>query len=116
MRAEDHFRASSNFLPTFSAILPRSGPALVADPAVRRRVVQAWALEVSADGSFVLSGGHDRSLRMWRRTEEMVFLEEERERELEGLFEAELDRDNVAGFAPPSKPVGGVEGADRERK
>lgn len=72
-------------------------------------------MEVSADGSFVLSGGHDRSLRIWRRTEEMVFLEEEREKELEGLFEAELDRDDVAtvgagGFAPPRKPVGeGVE-------
>lgn len=54
-------------------------------------------MEVSPDGSFVLSGGHDRSLRLWQRTDEMVFLEEEREKELEGLFEAELDRDDVAG-------------------
>lgn len=74
---------------------------------------QAWTLEVSPDGSFVLSGGHDRSLRMWRRTEEMVFLDEEREKEMEGLFESELDRDDVAapgadGFAPPPprKPEG----------
>lgn len=80
---------------------------------------KVWALEVSADGSFVLSGGHDRSLRVWRRTDEMVFLEEEREKELEGLFEAELDRDDVAaaggeGFAPPRKPVGGTEGRELE--
>lgn len=68
---------------------------------------------MSLDGSFVLSGGHDRSLRLWRRTEEMVFLEEEREKEMEGLFESELDRDDVAapgadGFAPPPqrKPEG----------
>lgn len=74
---------------------------------------QAWTLEVSPDGSFVLSGGHDRSLRLWRRTEEMVFLEEEREKEMEGLFESELDRDDVAapgadGLAPPPnrKPEG----------
>lgn len=76
---------------------------------------QAWALEVSPDGSFVLSGGHDRSLRFWRRTDEMVFLEEEREKELEGLFEAELDRDDVAtagaeGYAPPQKALGGADG------
>lgn len=31
--------------------------------------------------------------------DEMVFLEEEREKELEGLFEAELDRDDVTGAA-----------------
>ncbi|CAM9439987.1 unnamed protein product [Hapterophycus canaliculatus] len=82
---------------------------------------EAWTLEVSPDGSFVLSGGHDRSLRLWRRTEEMVFLEEEREKELEGLFESELDRDDVAapgadGLAlppPQRKPEGtGEEGED----
>lgn len=75
---------------------------------------QAWTLEVSPDGSFVLSGGHDRSLRLWRRTEEMVFLEEEREKEMEGLFESELDRDDVAAPgadglalpAPQRKPEG----------
>lgn len=73
----------------------------------------------------MLSGGHDRSLRLWRRTEEMVFLEEEREKELEGLFEAELDRDDVAGagaagggggFAPPPRIVDGTEGARKKKK
>ena len=88
--------------------------------------LQAWALEVSSDGSFVLSGGHDRSLRLWRRTDEMVFLDEEREKELEGLFETELDRDDVAatgaaggGFAPPKKAegegLGEGEGGGRHR-
>ncbi|CAM9821395.1 unnamed protein product [Ectocarpus sp. 8 AP-2014] len=81
---------------------------------------EAWTLEVSPDGSFVLSGGHDRSLRLWRRTEEMVFLEEEREKEMEGLFESELDRDDVAAPgvdglalpAPQRKPEGAEEGGD----
>lgn len=43
----------------------------------------------------------------------MVFLDEEREKEMEGLFESELDRDDVAapgadGLAPPPqrKPEG----------
>ncbi|CAN0468912.1 unnamed protein product, partial [Ectocarpus sp. 12 AP-2014] len=82
---------------------------------------QAWTLEVSPDGSFVLSGGHDRSLRLWRRTEEMVFLEEEREKEMEGLFESELDRDDVAASgadglalpAPQRKPEGVGGGAQQ---
>lgn len=84
--------------------------------------IQAWTLEVSPDGSFVLSGGHDRSLRLWRRTEEMVFLEEEREKELEGLFESELDRDDVAapgadGMAlpPPQRKPEGARRRERGR-
>ena len=53
---------------------------------------EVWGLAVASDGSFVVSCGHDRSLRVWDRTEDMVFLEEEREKELEAMFEAELDR------------------------
>lgn len=53
---------------------------------------EVWAVAVASDGSFVVSGGHDRSLRLWERTEDIVFLEEEREKELEAMFEAELDR------------------------
>jgi U3 small nucleolar RNA-associated protein 12 len=37
---------------------------------------EVWGLAVSTDGAFVLSGGHDRSLRVWQRTEDMVFLDE----------------------------------------
>ncbi|CAM9454408.1 unnamed protein product [Scytosiphon promiscuus] len=87
----------------------------------QRYLLSSHAL--SPDGSFVLSGGHDRSLRLWRRTEEMVFLEEEREKELEGLFESELDRDDVAapgadGLAlPPAqrKPEGEGKGGQGGR-
>lgn len=47
---------------------------------------EAWALAVSRDGSFIVSGGHDRSLRLWRRSEEQVFLDEERERAMDALL------------------------------
>jgi U3 small nucleolar RNA-associated protein 12 len=57
---------------------------------------EVWGLAVASDGSFVASCGHDRSLRMWERTDDQVFLEEERERELEAMFEAELDRPDKA--------------------
>ncbi len=44
-------------------------------------------LAVSRTGAYVLSGGMDRQIRVWERTKDMVFLEEERERELEDMFD-----------------------------
>ena len=52
---------------------------------------QVWCVAVSAAGDFLVSGGADRSLRVWRRTEEPFFVEEERERRLESLFEADTE-------------------------
>ena len=42
-------------------------------------------MAVSRDGSSLASAGGDRTLRMWCRTDEPVFLEEEREKELEAM-------------------------------
>eukprot|EP00887_Chlorella_sp_A99_P006380 scaffold3.g6380.t1 len=53
---------------------------------------EVWCLAVSGLGDFLLSGGHDRSLRRWERTQEPFFLEEEKERRLESLFEADLEK------------------------
>jgi U3 small nucleolar RNA-associated protein 12 len=44
-------------------------------------------LSISRTGAFVLSGGMDRQVRVWERTQDIVFLEEERERELEHMFD-----------------------------
>ena len=41
-----------------------------------------WSLDVSRDGAYCVSGGQDRSLRLWERGEDLVFVEEERERAL----------------------------------
>jgi len=38
-----------------------------------------WCLAVSPNGDHVATGSHDRSLRLWERTEEPLFVEEERE-------------------------------------
>lgn len=51
------------------------------------------SLAVSRTGGFVLSGGMDRQVRVWERTRDIVFLEEERERELEQVFDRVNDRD-----------------------
>lgn len=51
---------------------------------------EVWALAVSRDGSFVVSTSHDHSTRVWSATSDQVFLEEEREKEMDELHEAEL--------------------------
>ncbi|KAI9486509.1 MAG: WD40-repeat-containing domain protein [Benjaminiella poitrasii] len=51
---------------------------------------EVWALAVSKHGSYVVTGSHDRSMRVWEKTDEQLFLEEEREKELEELYENTL--------------------------
>lgn len=48
------------------------------------------ALAISGDSEFVVSSGHDKSIRIWRQSEDPVFLEEEREKELEEIYETQL--------------------------
>ena len=36
----------------------------------------------------MVTGSHDKSIRIWEKTEEPLFLEEERERELEAMYDA----------------------------
>ncbi|KAH9318231.1 hypothetical protein KI387_020000, partial [Taxus chinensis] len=50
-----------------------------------------WCLAVSSHGDFTVTGSHDRSIRRWDRTEEPFFIEEEREKRLENMFESGLD-------------------------
>jgi len=45
-------------------------------------------LAVSSTGAFVMTGGLDRQVRVWERTQDIVFLEEERDRELEQMFDS----------------------------
>jgi len=44
-----------------------------------------WSLAVLPDSSFAVSVGQDRSIRFWHRGEDLVFVEEEKERYLESL-------------------------------
>ncbi|KAJ2782603.1 beta transducin [Coemansia javaensis] len=50
-----------------------------------------WALAVARHGAAVFAAGQDRAIRVWERTDEPVFLEEERERELEELYERGIE-------------------------
>ncbi|KIK30585.1 hypothetical protein PISMIDRAFT_639068 [Pisolithus microcarpus 441] len=51
---------------------------------------EIWALAVSNRGDFVVTGSHDKSIRVWEKLDEPLFLEEEREREIENVFERGL--------------------------
>ena len=51
---------------------------------------EIWALAVSRTGDFIVSASHDKSIRVWEQTDEQIFLEEEKEKELEELYESTL--------------------------
>jgi U3 small nucleolar RNA-associated protein 12 len=48
---------------------------------------EVCCLAMSRTGAFVISGGMDRQVRVWERTKDMVFLDEEKERRLEEMFD-----------------------------
>jgi U3 small nucleolar RNA-associated protein 12 len=61
---------------------------------------EVWALAVSSLGDFVVSGSHDRSIRVWERTQDQVFLEEEAEKKLEKVFDEVLEHGSGFGDRP----------------
>ncbi|KAI9845784.1 MAG: hypothetical protein M1838_001545 [Thelocarpon superellum] len=62
---------------------------------------EVWALAISRRGDFLVSASHDKSVRVWEQADEQIFLEEEREKELEQLYErtltTSLEQDDEAG-------------------
>ncbi|CAI0469364.1 unnamed protein product [Linum tenue] len=59
-----------------------------------------WCLAIGSRGDFIVTGSHDRSIRRWDRTEEPFFIEEEKEKRLEEMFEADLENPFENRFAP----------------
>lgn len=68
-------------------------------------------MAVSNRGEFVITGSHDKSIRVWEKTEEPLFLEEEREREIERLYDDNLAEDLNR---PGNRKSGGVAGTEGE--
>jgi hypothetical protein len=58
------------------------------------RRIQVWCGVATSKGHFFVSGSHDRSIRMWERTDEQLVLSEEREAEREAEFENMAADDN----------------------
>ncbi|KAL0309651.1 UNVERIFIED_CONTAM: WD repeat-containing protein 3 [Sesamum radiatum] len=61
---------------------------------------EVWCLAVSNRGDFLVTGSHDRSIRRWDRTEEPFFIEEEKEKRLEEMFESDIDNLFENKYAP----------------
>ena len=66
---------------------------------------EIWAMAISHLGKFLVTASHDKSIRIWQQTDEQIFLEEEREKELEELYENTLltsleqdERDAEGGY------------------
>ena len=72
---------------------------------LRGHAAEVWGLAVSTGGDFLITAGHDRSLRRWERSEEPFFVEEERERRLESLFEEGLEDVAEKGTGPTAPGV-----------
>lgn len=53
---------------------------------LRGHASEVWCLAVSSVADFVVTGGHDRSLRVWAQTEQLLFPESEKQKELDLLF------------------------------
>lgn len=51
---------------------------------------EVWALAVAPDGSFAVSASHDKTVRIWKMTDEPLFIEEERQNEMEQQYEENL--------------------------
>lgn len=58
---------------------------------------EIWAMAISRSGETIATASHDKSIRTWQVGDDLIFLEEERERELEEMYESTLaqnmDRD-----------------------
>lgn len=51
---------------------------------------EVWCVAVSNDGKFLVSTAHDHSIRIWEETEDQVFIEEEKEKEMDENYESTL--------------------------
>ncbi|EEA05532.1 uncharacterized protein CMU_025380 [Cryptosporidium muris RN66] len=58
-------------------------------------LVPIVSLALSLDGDRIICGNLDRSMRIWRRSERQLFLQEEREKDMEEQFQQEILRDDI---------------------
>lgn len=67
---------------------------------------EIWAMALSHKGDFVVTASHDKSIRVWTQTDEPLFLEEEREKEIEELADERLAQD----FDKDARAMGEADG------
>jgi U3 small nucleolar RNA-associated protein 12 len=66
------------------------------------------ALATSYKGRFVITASSDKSIRVWEKTDEPLFIQEQRERELEQLYDAPSGHDPLSlTVSKPGEEEGG---------
>ncbi|KAL9188525.1 hypothetical protein ACHAXT_006903 [Thalassiosira profunda] len=83
---------------------------------LRGHASEVNCLALSRKGSFLLSGGMDRQVRVWERTNDIVFPDEEKERELEDMFDKVEGREEITADALRRAQREGEEGLDEEEE
>jgi U3 small nucleolar RNA-associated protein 12 len=85
---------------------------------------EIWAMAMSKTGDLVVTASHDKSIRVWTLADDLIFLEEEREKEIEELYEqtltTSLDADDEdangiddAAVAPHKQSVATLTGGEK---
>lgn len=69
---------------------------------------QVWALAVAKYGNFIVTASHDKSMRVWEKTDDQFVLSEEREMRLEKIYE-NLDVDQERGIQEIGSRADGIE-------
>ncbi|KAK8209006.1 beta transducin [Zalaria obscura] len=72
---------------------------------------EIWAMAVSRTGEKVITASHDKSIRVWDVTDDLIFLEEEREKELEEMYESTLATQIDKDYADEEEGADGEVGA-----
>ncbi|CAN8070342.1 unnamed protein product [Agarophyton chilense] len=68
---------------------------------------EVWAITTSSDGEIIASASHDKLLRVWRRTDEPIFLEEERDKRMDEMFESALIEEDLKEASKSKKADSG---------
>jgi U3 small nucleolar RNA-associated protein 12 len=56
---------------------------------------EVWGMALSSRGDTLVTVSSDRSIRIWRKGNEQIFVEEEKERQMEEMIEASMLNDNA---------------------
>ena len=67
---------------------------------------EIWSLAVSSDGKHVITCSHDKSMRLWEKTNEPLVLEDERETEKEKQYEDEVVKEEMIVAGEVNKETG----------
>lgn len=75
---------------------------------------EIWAMAVSRTGETVVTASHDKSMWTWQVGDDLIFLEEERERELEEMYESTLAQNLDRDFQDEEEQTAEVAAASKQ--